>query len=313
MEIHTRVGLVAGVGGFVLLAMAQPLVGVAAVVLALVVGLAAGLGTAKWLPRAWYGRQIVAGAQAGLLACGVALAGFLLSLIVAGAHATATLAARSHLPGIDLGPLVRGLGAVGWLGAGFVLALLAWAAGTGVAALAGQFGAWDKNQHAIEVVARARAAAQHTGRLATVAPRTAPHLLGTLPPVFAAPLTPPVVPPVALPGAPPPGARAAPAFPVAPLPPEALNPGGDLAGLNESWYSLRSPVNVFPPPDTPERPWSRYDERLPPGALLPDEFAMDADAEAAASNASDTTAGAAPAPQDGTAWRADAGWMDYED
>lgn len=311
MGIHTRVGLAAGALGFVLLFLAQLVSGAATVLLALVVGLGAGLGVAKWLPRAWYGRQLAAGARAGALACGIALGGFLLSLILAGAHTTSTLAARSHLVGIDFDPVVRALGAIGWLGVSIALALVAWAVGTGVAALASQLGAWDKNQHAIEVVARARAAAQHSGRLVTAAPRTAPFLSGTLPPAFGAPPVAPATPAT-------PGTRPTPAFPAVGIPPEALDPNSDLAGLNESWHMLRSPLNVFPPPGAPDKAWSRYDDRLPPGALLPDEFALDADVADGGIAAEDmapganVAAGAAPADLNGDAWREDTGWMDYE-
>lgn len=276
MEVHTRVGIAAGVFGFALLYLAQLLAGAAAVLLAPVVGLLAGLGIAKWLPRAWYGRQLEAGARAGVLACGGALAGFLLSLIVAGAHSTQTLAARSHLMGIDLGSVVRALDLVGWLGAALVLALLGLGTGTGLAALASQVGAWDKNRHAIEVVKRARVAAQNSHRLAAAVSRTAPNLPN-------------------LPGA-------------APTHVDVSRPASDLEGLNESWHTLRSPLNVFPAPEKPDQPWSRYDERLPPGALLPDELALEGIDSGADADASEQ-----PADWDDAAWRSDPGWMDYED
>lgn len=330
MGIHTRVGLAAGTIGFALLYLAQPFVGAAATVLALVVGLLAGLGTAKWLPRDWYGRQFEAGARAGVLACAVALVGFLVSLLLAGAHTTGQLAARSHFMGINLSGVVRALGVVGWFGAGLALALVALAAGTGVAAVASQLGAWDKNRHAIEVVKRAREAAQRSGRLAGAVSRTKPSL-PSLPGLRA------TLPP--LPGvqADPLGAKSTPTpTPSWPSLPEATPSdrdlaGDDLAGLNESWHSLRSPLNVFPPPNASEKPWSRYDDRLPPGALLPDDLAPDepdGHDTAPLSGASGPTgaagvngtegmngaaAGAGPAAWDDTIWREPAGWMDYED
>lgn len=326
MGIHTRVGLAAGTIGFALLYLAQPLAGAAAVVLAPLVGLLAGLGTAKWLPRDWYGRQLEAGARAGVLACAVALAGFLISLIVAGAHTTGMLAARSHLVGIDLGAAVRVLGVAGWLGAGVALALAALVAGTGVAALASQLGAWDKNRHAIEVVKRAREAAQRSGRL-TAAPRTRPALpnlpqeLDGYPDTVRQTPIPSPLSPSSLPSSPP----SWPSLPGSP-PPDGDLSGDDLAGLNESWHSLRSPLSVFPAPDAPEKPWTRHDERLPPGALLPDELALDPEDDTADGMAADAAAmtptsgptasaanGSGPATWDGTAWRDDAGWMDYED
>lgn len=307
MGVHTRVGLGAGTIGFALLYLAQPLLGVAAVLLVLVVGALAGLGMAKWLPRSWFGRQLEAGARAGALACGIALAGFMLSLILAGAHATTTLAARSHFVGIDFGPFVRALEIVGWFGVGLALAVVGFGAGTGVAALASQVGAWDKNRHAIEVVKRAREAAQRGGRPGTRAPRTTPNLSASLPPAF---------------GASPPARSAhSGGLVVEPLQRDLASQPSDLEGLNESWHSMRSPLNVFPAPDISEKPWSRYDDRLPPGALLPDEGTLQADGTDENGDASgvppddlaDEFAADGPSDWQDAAWRSDAGWMDYAD
>lgn len=164
-RVWARIGLAVGGAGFVLLALAQLAWAFAAAFLLALVGLAAGLATAKWLPRALYGKQLVTGARAGALACAVAALGLLISLALAGGSSVDALARRSHLLGLELESAAHALRPIGWLGIGLLLALAGIALGTGLAALAAQLAAWDKNQRAIQVIERAREAAQRsTGR-----------------------------------------------------------------------------------------------------------------------------------------------------
>ena len=162
MRMHTRVGLGAGCIGFVLLYTTEWAVALGGAVLLALVAVLAGLGMAKWLPRDWYGRQLEAGARAGGIACGLAAAGLFLSLAFSGPHAIPALAARSQLLGISFGPAVRWLGAAGWFLTGLVISLVAAAIGTGLSAGIALAGAWDKNLHTIEVIQRAREAAQRS-------------------------------------------------------------------------------------------------------------------------------------------------------
>lgn len=161
---YTRVGVGVGLLGAVLLAMVQPFVGLGALVALELIALLAGLAMAKWLPRAWYGRQLEAGVRSGAIACGVALAGLVISLGVAGPRTVAALAARSHALGVDLGPAVRGLGLLGWIGASLVLMLGAGLLGTALATAASLVASWGKDRRAIEVVERAREAGQRSSR-----------------------------------------------------------------------------------------------------------------------------------------------------
>jgi hypothetical protein len=165
MGVHTRVGLGAGAVGFALLYLGQLQSGLGGLALLTLVALLAGLGVAKWLPRSWYGRQLEAGARAGAIACGLAASGLLLSLSLAGIHSIPALARQSHLLGLNLGAPVRALGVVGWLGAGLALSLAGVALGTAGATVVALVASWGKNRRALEVVERAREAAQRSGRL----------------------------------------------------------------------------------------------------------------------------------------------------
>lgn len=165
MGVYVRVGLGAGAIGFALLYAAQLRAGLGALALLALVALSAGLGVAKWLPRDWYGRQLVAGVRAGGIACGLAVAGLFLSLGVAGRHTIPALARQSHLFGLDLGSAVRTLGVAGWVGAALALGLVGGALGAGLSALVALIAAWGKSQHAIQVVEQAREAAQRSARL----------------------------------------------------------------------------------------------------------------------------------------------------
>ncbi len=165
MSAHIRAGLAAGAIGFVLGYLAQLGAGLGALALLGLVALLAGLGTAKWLPREWYGRQLEAGARSGAAACAVAAVGMFLSLAFAGKHDTRALAAQSHLLGLDLAGAIRAFAPIGWLGAALLLSLAGIALGTGLGGLVALAAAWDKNRRAIEVVERAREAAQRANRL----------------------------------------------------------------------------------------------------------------------------------------------------
>lgn len=167
IKVHIRVGLVAGSIGLLLGYLAQLGAGLGALALVGLAALLAGLGTAKWLPRDWYGHQLKAGAQSGIAACALTIFGILLSLIVSGQHDTRLLAAQSHLLGLNLSSAVHALAAIGWLGAGLLLSIAGGAIGIPLAALIALVAAWDKNRRAIQVVERAREAAQRSNRLAT--------------------------------------------------------------------------------------------------------------------------------------------------
>lgn len=164
MKVHIRVGLAAGAVGFALGYLAQLGAGLGALALLGLAAVLAGLGTAKWLPRDWYGHQLKAGTQSGVAACALTAMGTLLSLGVSGKHDMRTLAIQSHLLGLNLFGAIHTLSPIGWLGAGLVLSLAGGAIGAGLAGVVALAAAWDKNRHAIDVVARAREAAQRGNR-----------------------------------------------------------------------------------------------------------------------------------------------------
>jgi hypothetical protein len=162
-RLTARIGLIVGCAGFALLALAQLARAYAAVLLLLLVALGAGLATAKWLSRTLYGQQFMTGLRAGALACGIASFGMLVSLAVGSHSSVEALAQRSHLLGVHLESVARALHVLGWLGVGLLFALIASLVGTGLAGVVAQLAAWDKNQHAIQVIERAREAAQRSG------------------------------------------------------------------------------------------------------------------------------------------------------
>ena len=124
-------------------------------------GFAAGLGTAKWLPRPWYGRQFTAGFRTSLIAVCMAGISVLLAAFNQGAHSEGQLAASLHaLGGSRLGPLISHLAGAGWAVTTTAVVTLAMLLGIMLGVLATLFGAWGKNQHAIQVVNQARLAAQ---------------------------------------------------------------------------------------------------------------------------------------------------------
>lgn len=136
---------------------------VAALVVAggiVLVGALAGLCVAKWLERDWYGRQLDAGARAGAIACGVGGVSALLYLLGQGPHSVADLAARSHLSGLDLGPLITSLSSLDWTGIDFLTISAAVIAGVLTSAIVAQLAGWSKSGRAVRVITQARQAAQ---------------------------------------------------------------------------------------------------------------------------------------------------------
>ncbi len=160
MRTILRVGVTVGGVAFVTLFALQPAIGLAVVPAIVVSGLVAGLGAAKWLERTWYGQQLDAGLRTAAIAVGMAGAGSLLALLTQGPHTVSSLAERSHLFLLDLGPLIMALAGAGWAAIDILSVALAMIAGIALGAGTTAFGAWSKNQRAIQVVNQARLAAQ---------------------------------------------------------------------------------------------------------------------------------------------------------
>jgi hypothetical protein len=167
--MNTRVGLGAGAAGFVLLFVVQVPTALGAALFFPLIGVAAGMGMAKWLPRTWYGRQFQAGLRAGAIAAGSASAGLLVAVVLAAPHGMAALAARSHLFGLSLTGQVYALRGLGWVGVALVAAVLGSLVCVALAGLTTQAFAFDKSRHAIQVVDRAREAAQRSNRASATA------------------------------------------------------------------------------------------------------------------------------------------------
>ncbi len=160
MRTILRVGTTVGVVAFVTLYALQATIALAVVPGILFAGLFAGLGTAKWLTRAWYGRQAAAGLRAGAIAVGLAAGGVLLAALTQGPQTTTSLAQRSHLSRLDMGPVIHMLAAVGWIGIDIVAVVAATVAGLVLCVVVTVIVAWSKNRRAIEVVNQAKLAAQ---------------------------------------------------------------------------------------------------------------------------------------------------------
>jgi hypothetical protein len=169
VSMNMRVGWAVGAAGFVLLFLAQMPVSLGAALLYPLIGVMAGLGMAKWLPRAWYGRQFDAGLRAGAIAAGGATAGLLLSVLLSAPRGMAALAARSHLFGLSLTAQIGALRGLGWMGVTLLAILLGSLACAALAGLTAQAFALDKSRHAIQAVDRAREAAQRSNRATAVA------------------------------------------------------------------------------------------------------------------------------------------------
>lgn len=164
MRTIVRVGLIIGGIGFVALFALQAVIALAVADCLLIVGLAAGLGTAKWLERPWFGRQLMAGLRAGAFAVCIAGAGALLSLLLLGPRDKILLATHSHLLVFSMAQWIHTFSLLSWAGIDILTVLLAGLAGIGLSAVTTQIFAWSKNRRAIRVVTQARQAAQSFNR-----------------------------------------------------------------------------------------------------------------------------------------------------
>jgi len=160
MRTILRVGITVGGVAFVVLYPLQSAFGLAITPGIVFAGLVAGLGTAKWLERPWFGRQFDAGLRTGVIASGMAGVSVLLASLTQGTHPIDQLTANSHLIGIDLGPVISHLTAVGSAGVDILVVALATCLGVALAIVTTELGAIGKNRHAIQVVNQARLAAQ---------------------------------------------------------------------------------------------------------------------------------------------------------
>jgi hypothetical protein len=176
-----RVGLLLGVLGAIGMYALSRMAALTAAVGVVALGLVAGLAMAKWLEWDWYGRQIEAGLRAGLIACILGTIAGIVALIAQGPHDVSSLAAQSHLGAVNLGPLARTLGGLGWTGVDIVILVLACLAGIGLAVGATGVFAFGKNRAAVDAVSRARQAAEalRSGRpwSATVSRPISPNAL----------------------------------------------------------------------------------------------------------------------------------------
>ena len=155
-----RVGLLLGVLGALGVYALGRFAALTAAVGVVAVGLLAGLAMAKWLEWAWFGRQIEAGLRAGLVACGLVTVTGLVTLIAQGPRDVSTLATQSHLGGLNLAPLARTLGGLGWLGVDIVVLFLACLVGIVLAVGVTEIFAFGKNHAAVDSVSQARLAAE---------------------------------------------------------------------------------------------------------------------------------------------------------
>lgn len=158
-DSYMRVGIGVGSIACLLVIVLQTQVAAAVALVVVATGVAAGLATAKWLDRSYFGRQLEAGLRAGGIAAGAAGLAALLALLIAGPHESAVLAARSHIFTLNLSGLIHGLAPVGWIGADVLMVLAAEVAGTALAGLTTLVLAWSKSRRALLVVAQAREAA----------------------------------------------------------------------------------------------------------------------------------------------------------
>jgi hypothetical protein len=155
-----RVGLLLGVLGALGVYALGRMAALTAAAGVIAVGLLAGLAMAKWLEWDWFGRQIEAGLRAGVIACVLGAIAGLVTLIAQGPRDIATLAEQSHLGMLNLAPLARGLGGLGWLGVDIVSIMLACLIGIVLAVGTTEIFALGKNRAAVNSVSQARVAAE---------------------------------------------------------------------------------------------------------------------------------------------------------
>lgn len=170
MRTIRRTVILLGCAGFIALYLLQLRVALAATPLLLVVGVLTGLAVAKWLPWGWYGRQFAAGVRGGAVACGLAAAGVLLSLVGGRTPHVAALAEESRLPGLNLSGIVTSLGAVGWFTPYLLLTVCFALGGVLLAGLVAQIAAWNKSQRTVRVIREAHNSASLLHRNQTWAP-----------------------------------------------------------------------------------------------------------------------------------------------
>src|SRR5262249_52618602 len=108
----------------------------------------------------WFGRQVEAGARAGLIPPSLGGIAGLVTLVAPGPPHRWTLAAGAHLGGLKLAPLARGLGGLGWPGEGIVTVALACLVAMVLAVGRAMVFAFGKNRAAVDSVSQARLAAE---------------------------------------------------------------------------------------------------------------------------------------------------------
>jgi hypothetical protein len=160
MRTVTRIGVTLSAVAALALYGLQLIAGLAVTFGILAIGALAGLSVAKWLERDWYGRQLEAGARAGAIACGVAGLGSAIYLLGQRPTTIDALAARSHILGISLAPMVRALSPMGVAGAEIVSVVVAALLGVAFSAVIAQIFGWGKDKRMLRVIAQARLAAQ---------------------------------------------------------------------------------------------------------------------------------------------------------
>jgi hypothetical protein len=170
MRTIRRTVILLGCAGFIALYLLQLRVALAATPLLLVVGALTGLAVAKWLPWAWYGRQFAAGVRGGAVACGLAAAGVLLSLVGGKTPQVPAIAAESRLPGLNLAGIVTSLGGAGWF-TPYLLLTACFALGSVLlAGIVARIASWNKSQRTVRVIREAHNSASLLHRNQTWAP-----------------------------------------------------------------------------------------------------------------------------------------------
>jgi hypothetical protein len=172
MRTIRRTIILLGCVGFVALYLLQLRVALAVTPLLLVVGALTGLAVAKWLPWGWYGRQFAAGVRGGVVATGIAAAGVLLSLVGGNPRHVDTIAAASHLPGVDFSGAVTVLGGAGWFTPYVLLTAFFAVGGVLLAGIVAQVAGWNKSQRTVRVIREAHNSASLLHRAQTWAPAT---------------------------------------------------------------------------------------------------------------------------------------------
>lgn len=160
MRAIVRVGVVLGSIGFIALFALQHAIGLAVAPLLVIVGLLAGVCSAKWLEWGWYGHQFRAGTYAAFYACTLAGIGALVALATAGPHDVQALAAASHVGKLSLAPVIEHTVVFGWLGTDVLLLLVAGLLGVIIGGFSTQILAFSKDSRTVRVVTQAHAAAE---------------------------------------------------------------------------------------------------------------------------------------------------------